>query len=461
MWRSEVRTQYNPSCGVLLTRRIGNEMHWVCTGIISAIVAFNVSLAAAESQALVDVKRELYAKHPKKGTAINVSVCYVGPGLEREEIHSWEAVSDEPERPMRRRSRDNGRTWSELEPIADIVSKVGEYMVYWGCGPMFYDADAGVTASIWLRQTYKGPVYMNQCFYRLSRDNAMTWFEAKQLRYEDGPVFNPSDPANAEFLKRNRAYLGNNIIRHSNGTLIHCVAAANVPYENKQGASYHPWVPADAKDIGSLCFVGKWNRETNDYGWTAGKPVWVPLEVSSRGLMEPDVVELKDGRVLVVWRGSDTPVTEGRKWFSVSDDGGRTLSAVQELKYDDGSRFYSPSSIHRFIRHSITKKLYWVGNICAAPPRGNMPRYPLIIAEVDEAIPALKRNTVTVIDDRAPEEGPDVQLSNFSLFEDRETHHLELYLIKFAADPKDVWQSADAFKYVLTLRPDPQSPSAP
>jgi hypothetical protein len=163
------------------------------------------------------------------------------------------------------------------------------------------------------------------------------------------------------------------------------------------------------------------------------------------------VVELQDGRVLVVWRGSDTPVTEGRKWFSLSTDGGMTLSPVQEWKYDDGLRFYSPSSIHRFIRRSVDKKLYWIGNICPEPPKGNSPRYPLIIAEVDEPRAALKKNTVSVIDDRAPNEGPDLQLSNFSVFEDRESHNLELYLTKFGADPNEKWSTADAFKYTLTF----------
>jgi hypothetical protein len=408
--------------------------------------------AQGKTAPLVDVKRELYAKHPRQGAAIVLSACYVGPGLEREEIHSLEIVSDEPEKPVRRRSKDNGRTWSNFEPIPDIVSRHGEYTIYWGCGPTLYDPAAGVTVSVWLRQTYLPGVYNNQCFWRLSPDNGRTWSDAQQLRYEGGPLFDPAKPTDPEFLKRNQAYFGNNIIRHGNGTLIHCVCSANVPYENKTGKSYHPWFPAEAKNIGSLCFVATWNAEAKNYAWTPGKPVWLPLETSSRGLLEPDVVELKDGRVVVVWRGSDTPVTEGRKWFSVSTDGGLTLSPVQEWKYDDGTRFYSPSSIHRFIRRSTTGTLYWIGNICPNPPSGNSPRYPLIIAEVDEALPALRKNTVTVIDDRRPNDGPNLQLSNFSLFENRETHDFELYLTRYGADPNDAWNSADAYKYTLTFQ---------
>jgi hypothetical protein len=176
----------------------------------------------------------------------------------------------------------------------------------------------------------------------------------------------------------------------------------------------------------------------------------ISAELSSRGLMEPDLAELSDGRVLVVFRGSDTPKTPGRKWFAVSKNGGMTYGPVQEWKYDDGSSFYSPSSFHRLIRHSKTKKLYWIGNICATPPSGNSPRYPLVIAKVDESKPALVKKTVTVIDDRRPEQTAAVQYSNFSLLEDRQTHALELHLTTYGQDARSVY-TADNWKYTLTL----------
>ena len=167
--------------------------------------------------------------------------------------------------------------------------------------------------------------------------------------------------------------------------------------------------------------------------------------------MEPDLVELKDGRVLVVWRGSNTGSTPGRKWFSLSSDGCKTLAPPQEWRYSDGTRFYSPSSIHRFIRHSVTGKVYWFGNICPAPPRGNSPRHPLIVAEVDEEKAALRKDTVTVVDDRGPGQPASIQFSNFSLLENRSTHQLELSITPIGCDPKD-WRNADAYRYTLTLR---------
>jgi hypothetical protein len=65
--------------------------------------------------------------------------------------------------------------------------------------------------------------------------------------------------------------------------------------------------------------------------------------------------------------------------------------------------------------------------------------------------PALKKNTLTVIDDRSAEDTEAVQFSNFSLLENRETLDLEIYLSRFG-EKKDHQFSANAYKYVLTFR---------
>ncbi|OQB33519.1 MAG: hypothetical protein BWY09_02758 [Candidatus Hydrogenedentes bacterium ADurb.Bin179] len=416
--------------------------------IVLTGLAFPPTLSAEENAKAITVERTLYERHPQPGISVWRGMQYTGPGLEREETRSLMAKSDTPEKPKRRYSPDNGRTWGPWEELPEVVSHEQGARMYWGRGPTAYDPASGKTVSIWLHQTHCNGLYHNQSFCRLSEDNGKTWGEPVQLRYEDGAYLDRDNLTNPEFINKNQAYFGNNICRLRDGKLVHAVAAVNVPYENKTGKSFHPWFPADAKNIGSLCFIGTWDADTEHYTWQAGAPVWVPFEVSSRGLLEPETAALSDGRILVVWRGSDTPVTPGRKWFSVSDDGGKTLSPVQELKYDDGSRFYSPSSIHRMIRSSVTKKLYWVGNICAELPNANSPRYPLVIAEVEETIPALKRDTVTVIDDKGPEDSPKLQLSNFSVLEDRENNVIEIYLTRLGADPDDFWGS-DAYKYTL------------
>ena len=60
---------------------------------------------------------------------------------------------------------------------------------------------------------------------------------------------------------------------------------------------------------------------------------------------------------------------------------------------------------------------------------------------------------VTVIDDRDPaSDSPHLQLSNFSLLEDRETSRLELYLTRLGerGPHPDVW-TADAYRFTLVL----------
>ena len=396
-----------------------------------------------ENEPIVEVRREVYRQHAAKGASAWASARYVGPGLLREEVHTVMATSDTPKKPMRRRSQDNGRTWTDFEPMAEVVLKVKGQRVYWGGGPELYDVEHGVSVGIWLKQPHIGGRHHNHSFARISRDQGLTWEEPKLLRYEPGDDFDPDDPFKPGYLRHNQAYFGSNILRRSDGTLVHCVAHANAPNDPKNDAR--------AWRMASLCFLGKWNAATKEYDWTPGERVEISPDISSRGLMEPFVAELKDGRLLIVWRGSNTAKTAGRKWFSISTDGGRTLSPPAEWKYDDGSQFYSPSAIHKMLRHSVTGKLYWLGNICPTPPKANSPRYPLVIAEVDETTAALKRSTVTLIDDRAEDDSPRLQLSNFSFFEDRRTHHLEIYLTRLGEDADDFW-GADAYNYILTLK---------
>ena len=64
----------------------------------------------------------------------------------------------------------------------------------------------------------------------------------------------------------------------------------------------------------------------------------------------------------------------------------------------------------------------------------------------------MRKGTVTLIDDRQPGQG-DIQFSNFSLLEDRETHRFELHLTTYGQEPSPAdWATADNYKYVLEIR---------
>jgi hypothetical protein len=401
---------------------------------------------------LATIQKSLHSAHPTPKAAAMAAMHYVGPSLERREWKAIETRDDVADQQAARWSTDNGRTWSEWVPQqpSSLVDYSGT-KVWEGGWADTHVPGSGQLVQAWLRQIEIQGIYHCFPYVRTSSDQGRTWSPPSALRYEDGPEFDPINPAHADFLNRNEGYPGNNIAALKDGTLVHAVAHANAPGDPKN--NLRPW------RMGSVLFLGRWNAPTRVYSWTPGARTEIAPKESARGLMEPEVAELRDGRILVVWRGSDTgwdgtrAEAEGRKWFSISKDGGRSLEPVREWRYSDGSRFYSPSSIHRLIRHSQTGKLYWFGNISPAAPRGNHPRHPLVMAEVDETAAALKRETLTVVADRMAYHGPNVQFSNFSLLEDRETHQFELLLTTYGQlpDPKE-GTTADSFRFQVTLK---------
>ena len=77
-----------------------------------------------------------------------------------------------------------------------------------------------------------------------------------------------------------------------------------------------------------------------------------------------------------------------------------------------------------------------------------------MIAEVDEDFASIKKQTVTVIDDRDPQKHSfHYQLSNFSLLENRETHELELFLTTYGQVPnQDDWSAVDSYHSACEAR---------
>ena len=57
-----------------------------------------------------------------------------------------------------------------------------------------------------------------------------------------------------------------------------------------------------------------------------------------RGLVEPTIAELADGRLMMVMRGSNDADNElpSHKWRALSADGGQNWGAVEPWTYSDG-----------------------------------------------------------------------------------------------------------------------------
>jgi len=420
---------------------------------------------------ICDVKREVYVPSPRPHVAAMLRAGYIGKGLRRWEELSNQSSSDWPDTIRRRVSEDNGRTWSPWELLhpewPERNGHTREEAAFCSC----YDPAAHKTVEMVFQRIVIGDPrsamielwegrrrHFDHGFYRVSDDDGRNREEMRQLKYEDGPSFNENEWGDPEYLRSNNMYGGYNVIPVG-GEIVYPASRA-VPCDKGEDEKLTAHIPALNRKghvAGVFCFIGRWDPKLDDYTWRTTEPLSVPRHISTRGLFEPAIAELTNGDLLLDMRGSnwlmDPELTPGRRWISVSHDRGNTWSEVTDLRYDTGEQIYAPSSHSRMIRSSKTGKLYWVGNISDTPPVANSPRYPLCIAEVDETLPALKRETLTIIDDRDPEHDSEhLQLSNFSLLENRETFELELYLTRLGerGDEPDLW-TADAVKYTLTL----------
>ena len=299
-------------------------------------------------------------------------------------------------------------------------------------------------------------LFSDHGFYQLSQDNGKTWDEGHLLKYEEGPDFDPENWGNPEYFRRNEMYIGDVLVT-SNGSVV-ISATIPVEYRDEEDEKTPVQFPNTYREgcvAGVVCFVGRWDENRKDYQWETSNRIFLPRRISTRGLVELDLSELKNGNLLLIMRGSNAGLDPlecpGRKWMSVSEDGGMTWSPVTDLRYDNGEQFYSPATYAKTLRSAKTGKLYCFLNISDTPPQGNGPRYPLQVAQVDEEKVALIKDTVTVIDTRNPKEDSEhLQLTNFSLLEDRETNVVELYLTRLGAKgpEPDLW-TADTYKYLI------------
>ncbi|PKO20351.1 MAG: hypothetical protein CVU38_20595 [Chloroflexi bacterium HGW-Chloroflexi-1] len=300
--------------------------------------------------AIAKVKREVYFRHPEERGAALVNAAYVGTGLRRREVLSFEQYDDWVEGQRVRTSNDNGRTWSDWElqhetwPEKDGFSKEEGPVASW------YDPASGRHVQFVFQRITIGKgneaivknwqtseqTYFDHNFWQTSDDDELTWGEPHLLEYEVGADFDPDNWGNEKYLRQNQMYGGYAAVATRAGTVVY--PSCGVPMAITDRGEKEPV-------SGILCFVGKWDPAGKTYLWEVSEPIYVPRRVSGRGLMEPVIAELLDGRLLLVMRGSNdvfpkdwngTVENGGHKWITVSDDGGRTWSPVTDFRYDDG-----------------------------------------------------------------------------------------------------------------------------
>lgn len=269
-------------------------------------------------------------------------------------------------------------------------------------------------------ETAVGVRYGETVWYRISLDGGKTFTGLRQI-VQVGR--SPESPFSGVVTGRNSiGFCGTPIIELSNGE-----AAVAVQYWplDEDGKSFSPPYPVTSYSKTAL-LTGKWSGDAVE--WTLQSPVPDDGKISTRGLFEGAFVEIKNkpGHLLMVLRGSNEGTPRPRtirsvKWVSKSTDYGRTWSKPYELCDVHGDCLYSPSSISNLI-YGPNGRLYWIGNIIRSRPIGNLPRYPLMIGEIDLELGAFK-NFPTLIDTlgTSPFDSPNLQLSNFSIFPDEDS----------------------------------------
>ena len=381
---------------------------------------------------------------------------YLKPnGLECKEKKTVCSESDYINGEYCRFSNDNGKTWTEW-----VESPRSEFTIMYGEDEMTYEYTREVwnpvhkhyvstkLARFYLgghRHAYDG-IYLGEARYfdhqhtliRNPEDDKP--FSDELLKYEDGVEFDPQNPKNPEYLHKNRGYLNAPIVL-KNGDI---AVAIGMPVRKAceiAGIDVNAVYPS-TPDLHYAAMIarGVYNTDKKIYEYTFSNPIILSDMQSSRGIDEPVLAELESGRILLVMRASNVtyegwnsrlePNAPNFKWYSFSDDGGKTFCQPLIWHFDNREVIYSPASISEFIRSSKNGKLYWIGNITDYTAWDNFPRFPLCIVEIDEKTGQPKKESYTVIDTRREGETERVQLSNFILLEDRETGNIELTLAK-------------------------------
>lgn len=281
-------------------------------------------------------------------------------------------------------------------------------------------------------------------WYKVSTDGGQTYDEERPI-VEEGEQYSPMHPTRHVWIGKNSFCWGMipATLRMSNGEIIMpCQLApldARFRYYNPTGRFTFSMV---------VMVIGRWNEAGDDIIWESSEKILPSAEQSYRGFDESAVIELgTPGHILCVLRAGD-----GYQWKALSVDYGKTWSAHDHLTYSDGEEFWTPSSCMALHRHSRTGKVYWIGNISRVDSQGsNNPRYPLMIAEVDEDALALRKETVTIIDDKGPGDPETLALSNFRVVEDAETGHMVVTVNRWVPGEPPEGMDSGVHTYVIAV----------
>ncbi len=339
------------------------------------------------------------------------------------------------------RSMDNGRTWAPFTPTPSPLAGLPDSYRR-SPNTAFRDPVNGLLLQIILALDVKTdpnvdepPVGDTHYYlrYRVSADKGATYLF-------DEPIFQKGytveHPFPTVWTGKNGLQLGdagNRPIRTRKGNIILPAECLRLGDDGKLANPGGSWSYCDG-----VIIIGKWRKDKRIDWFTSSLIVPDPVR-TTRGLNEPTIAEMPDGRILLVARGSNGGSKDPNyklpayRWHAVSRDGGFTWSGLEPWTYDTGEPFFSPCAMSELFTHS-NGRTYWIGNISDTNCRGNMPRYPLWIVEVNPKSLLPVKSTLTMIDTLQPEDTEGVNLAHHFAYEDRENHDIVIPMHRFNGD---------------------------
>lgn len=338
-------------------------------------------------------------------------------------------------------STDNGRTWESFPLTPDFTKDLPHGYRREGL-PLFADWASGSIIQVVNSMDTPGldpniiepPVALETYYlrYRVSIDDGRTYLFDEPIVQKGHTPENPFDNfhrgKNGIFI----GDVGSHPLRTRKGRILIPAQACKLGPDGKLANPGGGWTYTDV-----IIVIGKWRKDKR-LEWAISDPIEGDPARSTRGMIEPTLAEMPDGRLLCVMRGSNGGSKDPKcelpsyRWYSVSKDGGYHWTKPEPWTYDDGTPFFSPSSMSQLLKHS-SGRYFWVGNLSLTNCKGNNPRFPLVIGEVDPKSHRLIKNTVLVIDTKQSDE-PGVNLSHWWGLEDRATGEIEIVGARHSSD---------------------------
>lgn len=344
-------------------------------------------------------------------------------------------------------TRDHGRTWGErVERVTGEKTSRGMLRRHLRGG--WVDARSGRFIELWNEGVLPSDDPLEglrqwNLYYRVGN-------QVHQVVHR-GSGYSPEHPLPGVWRGKNSVMLGDsgyNVVTLRDGTLLMPVSISPV---DASGKLYNPSGAYTYHDAAVL--RGRWHQGKIE--WEISSRIEADPQRASRGMDEPSIAQLNGRQLMLVMRGANDklPGVPSYKWISLSSDQGRTWTKPAPWTYDDGTNFFSPSACSQLVPHS-SGRLFWLGNITPENPRGNRPRYPFVVGEVDRATGRLIRSSIRTVDDRQAGDDPVLTLSNFYAREDRQSKEIALHMTRLFAYDKAMkpagWEG-DAFLYRIPV----------